>query len=55
MHYQAPGLNPEGFKALAPVDDFLKEVGISVERLPKLTVKKEDLGEDQKVVVLEKK
>jgi len=55
MHYQAPGLNPEGFKALAPVDDFLKEVGVTVERLPKLTIKKEDLGEDQKVVVLEKK
>ena len=55
MHYQAPGLNPESFKALAPVDDFLKEVGLTVERLPKLSIRKEDLGEDQKVVVLEKK
>ena len=55
MHFQTPGLSPESFKALAPVDDFLKEVGLTVERLPKLVVKKEDLGEDQKVVVLEKK
>ena len=55
MHYQALGLNQESFKVLAPVEAFLKEVGLTVERLPKLTVKKEDLGEDQKVVVLEKK
>ncbi len=55
MHYQEPGISQENFKALAPVEAFLKEVGLTVERLPKLTVKKEDLGEDQKVVVLEKK
>ena len=55
MHYQAPGLNQESFKALAPVDDFLKEVGLTVERLPKLTIKKEEFGEEKKVVVLEKK
>lgn len=55
MHYQVSGLNQESFKGLAPVDDFLKEAGVTVERLPKLTIKKEDLGEDQKVVVLEKK
>ncbi len=56
MHYQTPGLNPQGFAKLAGVDEFLKAVGLSVERLPKLSIKKEDITEDvQKVVVLEKK
>jgi L-ascorbate metabolism protein UlaG (beta-lactamase superfamily) len=55
MHFQTPGLNPETFKGLEPVETFLKEVGLAVERLPKLSIKKEDLGEEQKVVVLEKK
>ncbi len=56
MHYQVPGLNPQTFAKLRAVDDFLKEVGLMVERLPKLTIKKEDITEEmQKVVVLEKK
>ena len=56
MHYQVPGLNPAGFAKLKGVDDFLKEVGFTVERLPKLVLKKEEITEDmQKVVVLEKK
>lgn len=55
MHYQISGLAPETFSKLLPVEAFLKEVGISVETLPKLSVKKEDLGEEQKVIVLEKK
>lgn len=55
MHYQMPGLMPEMFSKLTPVDSFLKEVGLTSENLPKLVVKKEELGEDQKVVVLENK
>jgi L-ascorbate metabolism protein UlaG (beta-lactamase superfamily) len=56
MHYQVPGLNPVSFAKLKNVEDFLKEVGLTVERLPKLSLKKEDIIEDmQKVVVLEKK
>lgn len=55
MHYQMPGLKPETFSKLTPVDSFLKEVGLTSENLPKLIVKKEELGEDKKVVVLEKK
>jgi L-ascorbate metabolism protein UlaG (beta-lactamase superfamily) len=55
MHYQAPGLKPETFSKLGGLEPFLKEVGLKVETLPKLSIKKEDLGEDQKVVVLEKK
>lgn len=55
MHYQMPGLKPETFSKLTPVDSFLKEVGLTSENLPKFVVKKEELGEDKKVVVLEKK
>lgn len=56
MHYQAQGLNPEVFAKLAPVDGFLKEVGINAERLPKFSIKKEEINpEVQRVVVLERK
>ncbi len=56
MHYKMDNMNPELSTGLAPVDDFLSEVGLTVERLPKLSVKKEDLAEaSSKVVVLEKK
>jgi len=57
MHYQALGLNPATFSKLEPVEVFLKEVGMTVENLPKFTIKKEDILEDQstKVIVLEKK
>lgn len=55
MHYKVEGINPESFSKLEPVESFLKEVGIPVEKLPKLLLKKEELGEEQKVVLLEKK
>lgn len=55
MHYQMKGLKPDLFNKLAKVDPFLSGLGLPVERLEKLSLKKEGLGEDQKVVVLEKK
>lgn len=55
MHYQMKGLNPEVFSKLTELDPFLNEVGLIVEKSPKLFVKKESLGEEQKVVVLERK
>ncbi|HEX6976749.1 MAG TPA: MBL fold metallo-hydrolase [Patescibacteria group bacterium] len=56
MHYQTPGLNPETFSKLASPDAFLAEVGLKVEKLPKLSIKAGDLVvEDQKVVLLEKR
>lgn len=56
MHYHVRELNPEVFSALAPVDDFLKEIGLNAEVLPKLSVKKEEIApETQRVVVLERK
>lgn len=57
MHYQQPGLNPNSFAKLEPVEVFLKESGFQTENLPKFSIKKEDILEDQntKVIVLEKK
>lgn len=57
MHYMQEGLNKESFEKLEPVDTFLKESGLTVERTPKFTIKKEDMLEDQntKIIVLEKK
>lgn len=57
MHYNVPGLSPTLTEKLLPVDAFLKECGISSETLPKFSIKKEEILEDQntKVVVLEKK
>lgn len=56
MHYKMEGLGQQLATSLFPVDEFLGEVGLTVERLPKLSVKKEDLAEaSSKVVVLEKK
>jgi L-ascorbate metabolism protein UlaG (beta-lactamase superfamily) len=57
MHYQQSGLNSEDFAELEPVETFLKETGLPVENLPKFSLKKEDILEDQntKVIVLEKK
>ena len=57
MHYSVPGLNPQTFEGLAPVEPFLKEIGLTVENLPKFSLKPEDILEDQssKVIILEKK
>lgn len=57
MHYQAQGLNSETFAKLEPVDAFLKESGLSVERAPKFSLKKEDIIGEQntKIIVLERK
>lgn len=57
MHYQADGLKAENFSDLLPVEDFLKESGLTSEKMEKFTVKQEDITEDQntKIVVLERK
>lgn len=57
MHYKTPGLSPSLAEKLLPLEDFLKETGIATENLPKFSLKKEDILEDQstKVIVLEKK
>jgi L-ascorbate metabolism protein UlaG (beta-lactamase superfamily) len=54
MHYQSEGINPNSFSKLAPVEEFLKELGLPVERLAKLSVKKETMLEEQKIILLER-
>lgn len=54
MHYQRPGLLPEGFGELKPVADFLKAMGKEeTVAQPKLVVTKDKLPAETTVVVLE--
>jgi len=57
MHYLVPGLNPQTFTGMESVEPFLKEIGMTVENLPKFSLRREDILEDQssKVIILEKK
>lgn len=56
MHYKMDGLNPELADKLTPVEDFIKALGITSEVLPKLSLNKDLLSEEeQKVYILEKK
>lgn len=53
MHYNHPQLNPQVFANLSPVQNFLKKIGVNeTQPLKKLSLKKEELGEEMKVVVL---
>lgn len=54
MHYGNPKMNPSLKEKLSPIGDFLKKIGAeNVVPVPKLTVKKEGLEEEMKVVVME--
>ncbi len=54
MHYNTPKLNQQGFGKLAPVSTFLTKIGAEpMEPVKKLVVKKEELTEEMKVVVME--
>lgn len=55
MHYQMPGLNPATFAKLSSTEPFLAEVGLPVEKTDRLSIRKENLGEESKVILLEKK
>jgi L-ascorbate metabolism protein UlaG (beta-lactamase superfamily) len=57
MHYKVEGMSQDLKEKLLPVEDFLKESGLTVENYPKFVIKKEDIIEEQttKIVVLEKK
>jgi L-ascorbate metabolism protein UlaG (beta-lactamase superfamily) len=57
MHYQAAGLNPATFSKLEGVEAFIKETALPSETLPKFSIKKDEIMEDQntKVIVLERK
>jgi len=55
MHYQVKGQSSELNGKLSPLDPFLSEMALPVETMQKLTIKKNEITEDQKVVVLENK
>lgn len=55
MHYQIPGLNPEMFASLEPVDNFIKELGIEPQRLEKYVINYGSLPEAVQLIILERK
>lgn len=55
MHFYFEGINRDYFEGLLPVEEFLKESSLPVERVAKLALKPENIGEDQKVFLLERK
>ena len=52
MHYLLPGVDKKTFGKLDGPEAFLKEVGLPVENVGKLSIKAGDIGEEQKVVIL---
>ena len=55
MHYKVDGMNESTFGNLAKLEEFMDQVNLTVEKLDKLSVKKSELTDDKKVVVLERK
>lgn len=55
MHYQMPGLNKETFKDLVGYDDFVTKMGLPKEDLSTLSITKDTIGENERIVILEKK
>jgi L-ascorbate metabolism protein UlaG (beta-lactamase superfamily) len=55
MHYLADGMNPETFEGLLKPEEFVNAMGIPSESMEKLTIKKSDIGEERKIILLEKK
>ena len=55
MHYKVAGIDEATFGKLSSVEDFLKDIALPTENLDKLSVKKTELAEEKKVVVLERR
>ncbi len=55
MHFKKEGQNVSTFGGLSSVDEFLNLIGLPVERMEKLSIKRSELTEEQKVIVLERK
>ncbi len=54
MHYNHEKLNQKIFGQVAPLSDFLKKFGLeSLPPVPKLVVRKEELEQEMKIVVME--
>jgi L-ascorbate metabolism protein UlaG (beta-lactamase superfamily) len=56
MHFKPEGVNNETLNNLSSVEDFIKESGLRVEKMPKLVIKGGDIkSEEEYAVILEKK
>ncbi len=55
MHYQTKGLDQKVFSKLTGFDEFVKDLGLSVEKLEKLSIKTGSVLIEQKVVILQRK
>jgi L-ascorbate metabolism protein UlaG (beta-lactamase superfamily) len=57
MHYKITEMKGDTFAKMEPKETFLKEIGMPSEVLPKFSIKKEDIAENQstKVIVLERR
>lgn len=55
MHFNSEGLNPEVFEGVEKPEEFVNAMGVPSEKLEKLIIKKSDIGEEQKIILLEKK
>lgn len=54
MHYNHERLNQNNFGQVAPISEFLKKFGLeSLPSVPKLVVRKEELEQEMKIVVME--
>jgi hypothetical protein len=53
MHYKVEGLNTKSFGELLGVDHFIQDAALPVEEMEKLVIKKGELLEgDKKIVIL---
>lgn len=55
MHFKEEGLVPELAKVLAPVEDFVKELGVEPMRDNKFSITYDKLPEEMQLVLLERK
>lgn len=56
MHFKVPGMSEEISAKLSTEEDFVKQSGLSPEKMDKLSVKKVDIpDEGQKLIILERK
>ena len=55
MHYQVRGLKADTFAKLSGLEPFLADVGLVSEKTNKLSLKISTIGEEQKIVILEKR
>ncbi len=54
MHYKIPEMKGEMWAKLSSVEEFVSQASLPIEKVAKFVIKKEDLTDEQKVVIFEK-